>query len=112
MSCAAHLGDDASRAPTFHRWVEIELEKVFEGYYVDRGLVVRTNCLDASGDNDVDSGFEHRLQVASGDFFVYGCEVKAETPSSFRHDLPPAFPERSLDRENDRARRIFLKVFD
>lgn len=61
MSQPALLWNNAGRAPTLHSWIEIELEEVFEGYYVDRSFVVRTNCLDANGDNEVDSGFEHRF---------------------------------------------------
>jgi hypothetical protein len=35
------------RAPAFHSWIEIELEEMFEGYYVNRSLAVRANRLDA-----------------------------------------------------------------
>jgi hypothetical protein len=59
------LGNNAGSAPTLHRWIEMELEEVFEGYYVNSSLVVRTNSLDAGWHNNVDPRLEHRLQSRS-----------------------------------------------
>jgi hypothetical protein len=106
------LGNNAGSAPTLHRWIEMELEEVFEGYYVNSSLVVRTNSLDAGWHNNVDPRLEHRLQITQRDSLAYRRQKKAEAAGALGYDLTPALSKSSFDGENDRVRRILPKVME
>jgi hypothetical protein len=110
--CLFKLGNHAGGAPTLHGWVEIKLEEMLESDYVDRSLVVGAKGLYAGRHNNVNPRLEHRLQISESDFFVNRRQKKPEAPSSLGHNLPPTFPKGSLNCENDRIRRILVKIFD
>ena len=112
MRMACRSGNNAGRTPTFHSGIEIKPKKVLEGYYVNCSLVVGTNCLDAGGHYNVDPRSQHCFQVANSDFFVDGRQVEAKAAGSLSYYLPPTLPQRSLDGEDDRVRRVYSKMFD
>jgi hypothetical protein len=90
----------------------MKLKKVFECYDVDRGLIVGTKRLYAGWHDDVNPRLKHGFQIPYCNSFIDSGEKKAKSPRTLGHDLAPAFSERSLDRENNRVRRIPAEVLD
>ena len=100
------------RTPALHGWIEVKLKEVFEGDYVDCGLIVGTERLYARWYDDVNPRLKHGLQIAHRNSFIDRGEEKPKPPRALGHDLAPAFPKRSLDREDNRVRRIPVEVLD
>lgn len=90
----------------------MKLKKVFKCYNVDRGLIVGTKRLYAGWYDDVNPRLEHGFQIPYCNSFIDRGEKKAKSPRTLGNDLSPAFPERSLDREDNRVRRIPAEVLD
>jgi hypothetical protein len=110
--CGAMLVHHSGCAPSLHSWVEVKLEEMFEGDDVDRSFIVGAQGLDAGGHDDVNPRLKHGFQIADCNSFVYRSEEKAKPTRALGHDLAPAFPESSLDRENNSVGRIPAEMLD